>query len=174
MEAAHQQTLDTSVALTAFDAALPEVYGYLFHRCHDRATAEDLTSETFLAAVHELKHGGERSVITTPWLIGVARHKLVDHWRRRERDERRLASVGVEREADTSLSAVDPGRGMEVLAGLNPMQTAALTLRHVDGLSVPEVAAALGRSVHATETLLSRARAIFRTRYLAPTKAHDD
>ena len=62
---------------------------------------------------------------------------------------------------------------MEVLAGMNPMQAAALTLRHVDGLSVPDVAATLGRSVHATETLLSRARQTFRNRYRDRHEAHD-
>ena len=54
---------------------------------------------------------------------------------------------------------------MDVLATMSPIQRAALTLRHVDGLSVPEVAELLGRSVHATETLLVRARAAFRRRY---------
>ena len=34
------------------------------------------------------------------------------------------------------------------------------------GLVHPEVAAALGRSVHATESLLARARRAFRTSYL--------
>ena len=41
----------------------------------------------------------------------------------------------------------------------------ALTLRYLDGLPVPEVAAHLGRSVHATETLLVRARAALRRVY---------
>jgi RNA polymerase sigma-70 factor (ECF subfamily) len=44
---------------------------------------------------------------------------------------------------------------------------AALTLRYVDGLSVAEVARALGRTVHATEALLVRARAAFRRTYAA-------
>jgi RNA polymerase sigma-70 factor (ECF subfamily) len=38
-------------------------------------------------------------------------------------------------------------------------------LRYLDGLSVPEVAEALGRTVHATEALLVRARAAFRRVY---------
>jgi DNA-directed RNA polymerase specialized sigma24 family protein len=42
---------------------------------------------------------------------------------------------------------------------------AALTLRHLDGLSVPEVATVLGRTVHATEALLVRARNAFRASY---------
>ena len=29
-----------------------------------------------------------RSAFTTGWLIGVARHKLADHWRRAEREQR--------------------------------------------------------------------------------------
>jgi len=32
-----------------YDQALPQVYGYLMARCGNRAVAEDLTSETFLA-----------------------------------------------------------------------------------------------------------------------------
>ena len=44
-------------------------------------------------------------------------------------------------------------------------QRAALTLRYLDGLPVAEVAACLGRSVHATETLLVRARAALRKVY---------
>lgn len=34
-----------------YDEALPHVYGYLLARCRDRVPAEDLTAETFLAAV---------------------------------------------------------------------------------------------------------------------------
>src|SRR4051794_40710723 len=37
--------------LALYDNALPVVYGYFVRRCADRAAAEDLTSETFLAAM---------------------------------------------------------------------------------------------------------------------------
>ena len=59
--------------LALYDRALPQVYGYLLRRCGDRTLAEDLTSETFLGAV------GADGPFTVPWLIGIARHKLVDH-----------------------------------------------------------------------------------------------
>jgi len=75
-----------------YDDGLTDVYGYLLHRCGDLQTAEDLTSETFLAAVAALQ--SEQAVpLNVAWLIGVARHKLVDHWRRRERQERNLRAV---------------------------------------------------------------------------------
>src|SRR3954452_22104464 len=79
--------------LALYDEALPEVYGYLLHRCGEVATAQDLASETFLAAAKAVC-AGHSGPIGVPWLIGVARHKLIDHWRRRSREERLLAAVG--------------------------------------------------------------------------------
>jgi RNA polymerase sigma-70 factor (ECF subfamily) len=146
-----------------FDRALPEVYHYLLHRCRERTTAEDLTSETFLAAINAIR----REAVAIPsaaWLIGIARHKLVDHWRRMERESRHFAVLAKDDSVELD-ALIDRGRAMDVLAELNPIQRTALTLRHVDGLSVSEVANLLGRSVHATETLLVRARAAFRVHY---------
>ena len=54
---------------------------------------------------------------------------------------------------------------VEVLDALGPHHRVALTLRYVDGLPVPEVAEILGRTVHATEALLVRARTAFRRLY---------
>ncbi|MBC6461168.1 RNA polymerase sigma factor, partial [Actinomadura sp. HBU206391] len=82
--------------LELYDAALPEVYGYLLSRCGQRPLAEDLTAETFLAAVQACRvHTPVH--LNTAWLIGVARHKLVDHWRRAEREARGLRVVSGER-----------------------------------------------------------------------------
>ena len=123
--------------------------------------AEDLTSETFLAAA-----GQDRSV-TIGWLIGVARHKLVDHWRWQARQERLLHAVeGSPTEADDVWdAALERWRAHEVLRALAPQHRAALTLRYLDGLAVPEAAAVLERSVAATEALLVRARREFRHIY---------
>jgi RNA polymerase sigma-70 factor (ECF subfamily) len=52
-----------------------------------------------------------------------------------------------------------------VLGQLGAHHRSALTLRYLDGLSVPDVAACLDRTVHATEALLVRARNAFRARY---------
>jgi RNA polymerase sigma-70 factor (ECF subfamily) len=60
---------------------------------------------------------------------------------------------------------IDAVRAHAVLDSLGPHHRGALVLRYLDGLSVPEVAEALGRTVHATEALLVRARAAFRRAY---------
>jgi len=154
------------VLLALYERALPVVYGYLVDRCGDRSTAEDLTSETFLAALGALRRPDPPGV-NVPWLVGVARHKLVDHWRRRNRQEALAEAVGSE-----AAEAEDPWEGhndrlraAETLALLGGHHRAALTLRYVDGLPVAEVAEALDRSLHATEALLVRARGAFRIAY---------
>jgi RNA polymerase sigma-70 factor (ECF subfamily) len=152
--------------LQLYDDALPHVYGYLLARCGEAALAEDLTAESFLAAVHAVrKPGGPAPSIA--WLIGVARHKLADHWRRAEREQRGLRLLdsqpdGVDDPWDVT---VDRIRAREVMGRLGPHHRAALTLRYLDGLPVPEVARHLDRTVHATEALLARARTAFRRMY---------
>jgi RNA polymerase sigma-70 factor, ECF subfamily len=44
--------------LALYDQALPHVYGYFLARCGSRAAAEDLTAETFLAAVVVVRDRG--------------------------------------------------------------------------------------------------------------------
>jgi RNA polymerase sigma-70 factor, ECF subfamily len=149
-----------------YDAALPQVYGYLLPRCGSVALAEDLTAETFTAAVAAVRRGRMREV-TVAWLVGVARHKLVDHWRRAARERRGLAAVRrAEADQDDPWEEVlDLQAAHAALQRLSGPQRSAMTLRYLDGLPVPEVAEHLGRSVHATETLLVRARAALRRVY---------
>ena len=113
--------------------------------------------------------------VSTAWLVGTARHKLVDHWRRQAREERRLRALADdEPEVEDGWDAhIDALRARAILARLSPHHRAALTLRYMDDLPVPEVASVLDRSVHATEGLLVRARGAFRRAY-AQDEACDD
>jgi RNA polymerase sigma-70 factor, ECF subfamily len=155
--------------LRLYDPALPQVYGYLLRRCERSEVAEDLTSETFLAAAAAVRRNPPPR-LDVAWLIGVARHKLADHWRRQAREQRSLRAVsedpaqpaGTDDPWDARLDAMRAG---QTLAALAPQHRLALTLRYVDDLPVAEVAGVIGRTVHATEALLVRARAAFRAQY---------
>jgi len=148
-----------------YDRAVPQVYGYLLPRCGDVSIAEELTAESLLAAATAAKRNAVAEV-TVAWLIGIARHKLVDHWRRVERETRNLTLMADAVELDDPWDdIVEAQRAHEVLARLPAPQRIALALRYLDGLPVADVAARVGRSLHATETLLVRARAAFRRIY---------
>jgi RNA polymerase sigma-70 factor (ECF subfamily) len=157
--------------LALYDSALPEVHGYLLARCGRRALAEDLTAEVFLAAVAACRSGTPR--VSTAWLVGIARHKLVDHWRSVEVRDRALRVLEAPEVEDPWEAELDALLAREVLDAQAPQHRAALTLRYLDGLSVPEVAEVLGRTVHATEALLVRARSAFRRSYAAHTDSPD-
>jgi len=152
--------------LALYDRALPAVYGYFVRRCPDRGTAEDLTSETFLAAMDSARRDHPPE-ITVPWLIGVARHKLADHFRRR-RDRFSVPVADVpepDDPADTWDDELDRIVAESTLARLSEPHRAVLTLRYMDDCSVGECAELIGRTVHATEALLVRARRAFRAHY---------
>ena len=167
-----EEALDTSPdAFRAFyDEALPRVYGYFLHRCGNSVSvAEDLTQETFLAAVAELNKG-KRVVTPIAWIYGIARHKLIDHYRAQERSERRLASApqvdDLEDEVTVENEEEARERAIDALASVAASQRAALVLCYVDGFSVREAAVILGKGVEAVESLLARGRASFKRAYL--------
>jgi RNA polymerase sigma-70 factor (ECF subfamily) len=158
---------ERAALLELYDVALPHVYGYLLSRCGRVVLAEDLTAETFLAVVDAARREEPPSP-SVPWVLGVARHKLVDHWRRQARDDRNLRALV----DDAPPPAEDPwdvqldvARARQALERLGPHHRAALTLRYLDDLPVAQVAALLERTLHATEALLVRARTAFRRAY---------
>ena len=54
-----QPTIDHGATLLEiYDHAVAEVFAYLRARCGGRAVAEDLTADTFLAAVGLFRRGG--------------------------------------------------------------------------------------------------------------------
>lgn len=155
----------TALLGAIFKQESERVFGFLLHRCGSRAVAEDLLTETFLAAGKFCAEGrGEE--VTRGWLLTVARRRLVDHWRTSSRQQRRFDRLRREFSSEPAAPETDPdGAVEEALASLSDRQRAALVLRYVDGFSTSEVAEALGSSYKATESLLGRAKQAFRTAY---------
>jgi len=152
-----------------YDAALPRVYRYLVARCAgDVALAEDLAQETFVEAIRNRHRFDGRADVVT-WLCAIGRNRLVDHFRRQGRDTRRDARLMSHTDHGSSHSfshRLEVRDAVErALDQLPSDQRLALLFQHLDGLSVREVAAVIGRSEKATESLLSRARDGFRRAY---------
>jgi RNA polymerase sigma-70 factor (ECF subfamily) len=148
-----------------YRSTLPDVYGYLLRLCAgDRAQAEDLTQEVWLALVEELRHGhDERADVR--WLITVARSRFLDLVRRQRSLRSKLELIRSNEERDGEPM---PDDVLSCLVDLQPLHRAVLVLRYVDGLTVPEVAEVVDRGVAATNSLLARARAELRRSQLRP------
>lgn len=151
-----------------YDRGLPTVYGYLFHRCgRNPELAEELTQEAFVEAVRSYGRFRGQADATT-WVIGIARHKLVDHFRRAERETRRLAALSARELGAGRAESAPPSVPDDIddaLALLPALQRAVLVLHYMDQLSVREVARSLDKTEAATASLLARGRDAFRQAY---------
>lgn len=157
-----------AAALAAFCARyLDQVYGFIYHRlAGDQQTSEDIAQETLLAALEGLERYDGRAALST-WLCGIARHKLADHWRRRQRLEQ--ARLELYRLPDLTAEPTERLERDELrrlvlstLRDLPPHYQQVLTLKYLDRLSGRQLAEHLGLSEDAAESLLARARNAFR------------
>jgi len=152
--------------LALYDDGLPVIYGYFVRRCGDRGVAEDLTSETFLAAMDAARKV-EPPPTSIQWLLGVARHKLADHYRRGQ-DRLSVPVAELPEPIDTPDdwdAELDRMVAEAALARLSEPHRTVLVLRYMDDCSVGECAELIGRTVHATEALLVRARRALKKHY---------
>jgi RNA polymerase sigma-70 factor, ECF subfamily len=115
------------------------VFRFAFRVTGDRETAEDVTSEAFLALYRNL--GAIDESLLPGWLLTVARNRARDLWRRRAVEQRYL---------DTLDDPVVQPDAMETLvlecSGLKPIHRTCVMLRYVYGMTRAEIADKTGLS----------------------------
>ena len=149
-----------------YRSALPVVYGFLSLRVGGNSSvAEDLTAETFAAAVQQYR-AGRSDEVTMSWLKTVARRRLIDHWRRRKVASSNVIVLAGRPTPDAEPDVAEREAVTNALAALSEDQRAVIVLHHIEGYPVAEVGNIIGRSTKATESLLSRSRATFRAAYM--------
>lgn len=150
-----------------------DVYDYVRRRVARRLDlVEDLVQETFLAAWSSLSSFQGEAPLRF-WLLGIARHKVEDHYRKRLRELEQLASD--ESTAAEAAEFPDPveersyheagRRARKILAELPEDYGLILTWRYWQERTVREMAVETGRSEKAVERLLARARTAFKKRW---------
>jgi RNA polymerase sigma-70 factor (ECF subfamily) len=155
VDAGPWSVVDEESLVECYDESVATVYRYASRLTgNDRARTDDLVQEVYLQLVRAARDGTVRSV-GMGWLITSVRHRFLDRIRAERREERRLQLV--EQLPDAERLDV-PG-----LASLPDRERVALVLRYLDDLPVATVADELGMSLHATESLLARARRRMRT-----------
>ncbi|HET7036887.1 MAG TPA: sigma-70 family RNA polymerase sigma factor [Thermomicrobiaceae bacterium] len=156
---------DPAAFAELYRCELPRIYRYLRARTGSAAEAEDLSQQVFLQALTALPRYRERGLPIAAWLFRIARNAAHDAARRRGRqvvafswddlpEERQPGSesgpelIVLQRESLERLSAL--------LAGLSDDKRDLLALRVAAGLSIREIAAAVGKSEAAVRKQLER------------------
>jgi RNA polymerase sigma-70 factor (ECF subfamily) len=136
------------------------VYNYIFRMIGDRTLAEDLTQDVFLRIHHGLPGFSLRCRFTT-WLFQVAKNRVLDELRARERrphpdaldDVAPLEVVDAPPERVEMIDAVWRAIGV-----LNPDLRMALLLRDIVGLSYAEIADSLEITLATVKWRIYKAR----------------
>jgi RNA polymerase sigma-70 factor (ECF subfamily) len=151
----------------------PTVLRYL--RSRGTADPEDLTGEVFLQVVRRLDqfHGSEAEFRS--WVVTIAHRRSIDAHRAKTRrpvdpiDDAAMAAIaGVVDVQTEALGNLANREMLRALAGLSQDQRDVLFLRILAGLSIAEVAAAVGKSPGAVKSLQSRAVGALRRRMPDP------
>ncbi|WP_405017954.1 ECF subfamily RNA polymerase sigma factor, BldN family [Kitasatospora sp. NBC_00070] len=146
-----------------YDHYSDTVYRYIYYRVGGRATAEDLTSETFLRALRRIGTFTWQGRDFGAWLVTIARNLVADHFKSsRFRLEvttgEMLDSNECERSPEDSvLESLSNAALLDAVRRLNPQQQECVTLRFLQGLSVAETARIMGKNEGAIKTLQYRA-----------------
>lgn len=135
------------------------IYQYVYARVQDAELAEDIRSDVFVRMLEGFGRYEDRGRPVVAWLYRIAHDRLVDTFRRR----RQRSYVPL----DACSSSYD---GPEVMLShqldmeqlrlciqdLLPSQQEVIRLRFMAGMSIPEIAAQLGRSESSVRALQHR------------------
>lgn len=131
------------------------VYGYICSIVRDEQEAEDLTQHVFLKLMTAIVQYDDRGIPFSGWLLRLARNVAFDHLRRR-RPTPTEEVFGADHAAEDTL---DRSRDLhDALASLPDEQRDVMVMRHVVGLSPPEIAAQMGRTESSIHGLHHRGR----------------
>jgi RNA polymerase sigma-70 factor (ECF subfamily) len=146
-----------------YDRYLDVVFRYVLFRVGDRPLAEDVTSETFLRAFRRITSISYQGRDVGAWFITIARNLVLDHVKSSrfrlevatpEPDEGPLSEPGPESQVLTRLTHTEL---LACVQQLGADQRECVVLRFLQGFSVSETAAAMGRNEGAIKALQHRA-----------------
>ena len=142
-----------------YDHYQGSVYRFLYYRTRSSTLAEDLTSEPFFRALRNMRNFRWQGKDFGAWLMTIARNLATDHFKAgRTRLEMTTEDMGLHDDATEGpegmvLAGLTNEVLMQALTELPAEQRDCLVMRFLQGMSIAETAAVLGRSDGAVKQL---------------------
>ena len=152
-----------------YDRYEAKIYNYIYRRCGEQALAEDLTAQVFLKMLESIRDNKSWHSSFSGWLYRIAHNLVIDHYRRRDRqpsvniDDAPPTASDLEDPVETAQMNTDAERLRAAIGRLTDEQSEVVSLRFLEGYSIAEVAAMVGRSEGAIKALQYRAVAALRS-----------
>jgi RNA polymerase sigma-70 factor, ECF subfamily len=154
---------------TAFEEHKDAVYRFAWRMSGSPAAAEDITQNAFVGLLRDPGRFDPARGTLRAFLLGIARNLALKHWRAEHRFEPLDDEAMVAEPVDFNRGQVGDIVGRAVRA-LPPLQCEVVILVEYEGLTLAEVARAVGADVGTVKSRLHRARENLR-RALAPLRS---
>jgi RNA polymerase sigma-70 factor (ECF subfamily) len=151
-----------------YDRYFQRVYSFAYNRLRNRADAEEVVQETFTAVFRSIDaYRGQSSLLS--WIYGIAKNTVNNHVRRSRAYEARLerAEPGLQ-QVGHNLSACTPEENLSLqrsaaaiqgcLEDMADWHAEVFVLRHIENLSISEIARRMSRSNDAVRSSLYRVK----------------
>lgn len=146
-----------------YDHYVTGIFRFIYHRVSSRQLAEDLTSETFVRGLRAIQRFNWQGKDFGAWLTTIARNLIADHYK----SSRSRLEVVTETVPEGATQASGPEHEVlshisneilfDAVKSLPAEQRDCILMRFMQGLSIAQTAAALGRSEGAVKQLQLRA-----------------
>lgn len=141
-----------------YEEYFDRIYRYLYLKVGDRAEAEDMAQQVFLHAFRSIGTFKWQGTPFTAWLYRIAHNQVVDYLRKKTKrpmsvtldDTVASSAKDPQHMAELSVSIEEVSRAMRQLT---EAQREVLSLRFAGGLSIEEVASAMGKKPGAIKAL---------------------
>jgi len=148
---------DEAALTQLYEENFDKIYRYTVLKIGDRTEAEDMTQQVFLKAFKSISGYRSKGRPFSSWLFRIAHNQVVDYWRKKSK----RATVPLEETlvGSSSNPSSEAERKMDIESlvaatrRLTDMQREVISLRFAGGLSVVEVAKAMGKSEGAIKAL---------------------
>jgi RNA polymerase sigma-70 factor (ECF subfamily) len=147
---------DTSALHFLYIRYADDVYGFVNSIVRDHHEAEDITQNLFAKLMRIIGKYEQREVPFSAWILRVARNAALDHMRARRQipfEEVRTSDEGHEQIGFERFQSL-----RTALDRLPDDQREVLILRHIAGLTPPEIAEVLGKTESSIHGLHHRGR----------------
>lgn len=144
-----------------YDIYFGKIYSYIYRKTGDRQVAEDLTADTFMKALANIKGYKYTGQPFAAWLYRIASNLVADHYRSRRVTaplDEGLQVAATEGDPVEAALAVDDQLAMaRAIQTLSPDQQDVILLRFSSGLKLKEIAEVVGKTEGAVKALMFRA-----------------
>lgn len=161
---------DKRAFLQIYDLHFKRIYDYAYFRTMDKSEAEEITSQTFLAALENIEKYEYRNIPIAVWLYRIASHAVADFYRKKGKTTgltaRHLENQHAPTPETICVAKSEKEQLINHIKNLPPTQQQAVVLRYIQDLSHKEISHIMDKTEGAVKQLLFRGLTTLRERMM--------